>query len=90
MAGEEVGVNMRLDDEFDAQTELVRVAQVVVDVAARVDEDGASGALIADQVRRLGQAVEVVLREVHGGLQSGCPRSASGRVRCADARMYVH
>ena len=39
-------------------------------VAARVDDNGLSGGLVADQVGRLRQAVEVVLGETHAVLRA--------------------
>jgi hypothetical protein len=44
---------------------LSRVVQILVDVATRVDHDCPAGRLVADQIRRLRQTVEVVLREDH-------------------------
>ena len=65
VTGQEVGVDVRFDDPLDLQAVLGGFAQVLVDVAARVDDHGTSGALIPDQIRPLRQAVQVVLRENH-------------------------
>ena len=53
MAGEEVGVEVGLDDEVNREAELLRVGEVLRDVALRVDDDGAAGGLVSDQVRRV-------------------------------------
>lgn len=66
MAGQKVGVDVRLDDPLYRQTVLGGLGQVDVGVAARIDHDRTAGALVADQVRALRQAVQVVLREDHG------------------------
>ena len=65
MAREEVRVEVGLDDLLYGQTGLVGVGEVRVDVALRVDHDGAAGALVADEVRRMRQAPEEVLAEEH-------------------------
>jgi hypothetical protein len=65
MSGKEVGVEMSVDDALDGQSMSGRVLEVVVDVASRVNQDGTTGVLIADDVGSLGKAVEVVLGEVH-------------------------
>ena len=63
VTGQEVGVEVGLDDQFDGQAQLLGVGQVLGDVALRVDNDCAAGGFVADQVRRVGQAVQVVLAE---------------------------
>ena len=75
VAGEEVGVEVRVDDPDDRQTARRRVVEVLRDVTARVDDDGLSGRLVADEVGRLREAVEVVLAEVHES-PSGCSSSS--------------
>ena len=61
----EVGV----DDPDDAQAVISRIREVLGDVAARVDNHCFAGVFVTDQVRRLGQAVEIVLSEIHNRLQ---------------------
>lgn len=46
MAGQEVGVEVRFDDEFDRQTQLLRVGQILGDVPLRVDNDCASSGFV--------------------------------------------
>ena len=53
VTGEEVGVEVRLDDELDRQVVLDGGVQVRRHVAARVDDHRPSRARIADQVGRL-------------------------------------
>ena len=67
VSGDEVGVEVGVDDSDDAQPVLAGLLQVHLDVAARVDHHRLPGAGVPDQVGGLGQAVEVVLREVHVG-----------------------
>ena len=62
---QEVGMEVRLDDEFDRQARRSRITHVLVDVAAGVDDNRSAGGFIGDQVRGLREAVEVVLRELH-------------------------
>ncbi|WP_372337627.1 hypothetical protein [Streptomyces sp. MK5] len=66
MTGEEVGVGVGVEDALDGETVGVGVGEVFGDVAARVHDHGPAGGLVGDQLRRLGQAVEVVLGEEHG------------------------
>jgi hypothetical protein len=58
-------VEVGVDDRFDSQAVRVGVVEVLGDVAAGVDDHGPAGGLVADQVGRVGQAVEIVLCEVH-------------------------
>ncbi len=69
--GGEIGVEVRVDHRFDGEPAGLRVGEVLGHVAARVHDRGAAGGLVADEVGRLGQAVEVVLSKVHGVLQEG-------------------
>ena len=71
VAGQEIGVEVGLDDQFDGQAELLGVGEVLADVAAWVDDDGAPGGLVTDQIGRVGETVQVVLDELHGF--SFCP-----------------
>ena len=54
-----------LDDPLDVQAVGFGVGEVLGDVALGVDDDGSAGGGVADQVRRVGQALEVVLPEEH-------------------------
>ena len=71
VTGDEVGVEVGVEDTHDLETVLLGVGEVLLDVASRVDHDGLAGLLVADEVRRLREAVEVELREVHGLLLYG-------------------
>ena len=68
MPAQEVGVDVRLDHPLDAQAVGVGVVEVDLDVAPRIDDHGPARVLVADEVRRLGKAVQVVLHEVHSVL----------------------
>mgnify|MGYP000034089173 CR=1 FL=1 len=52
VAGEEVGVEVGLDDQLDRHAEFCGVGQVLRHVALGVDHHGAAGVLVAEQVRR--------------------------------------
>jgi hypothetical protein len=65
VAGQEVGVEVGLDDAVDAEPVRIRVVEVLADVALGVDDDGGTGRVVTDQVRGVGQAPEVVLPEEH-------------------------
>ncbi|MEQ3542594.1 hypothetical protein WHI96_27720, partial [Pseudonocardia tropica] len=55
------------------------VGQVERDVPLRVDDDGAAGGPVADQVGRLGQAAQVVLPEDE--VAAALPRTGLDGVR---------
>ena len=55
-----------LDDEFDREPQLLGVGQILGHVTLRVDNDCAPGGFVAYQIRRVRQAVQVVLDEFHG------------------------
>ena len=79
--GQEVGVEVGLDDQFDGEAELLGVGEVLGHVALRVDDDGPPGRLVTDQVRRMRQTVQVVLNELHDRrpfvwVVSACSRGA--------------
>ena len=67
MAGEEVRVEVRLDDPLDAKRVLSGVDEVLLDIALRIDRDRTTSRRVADQVRRMGQAPQVVLAKEHRG-----------------------
>ena len=50
MAGEEVGVEVRLDDQLDGHAEFLGVGDVFTDITLRIDHDRAPGGLVADQI----------------------------------------
>jgi hypothetical protein len=65
VARQEVGVEVGLDDEFDRQAGIGGVGEILGDVALGVDHDRSARRLIADQVRGVREALEVVLVELH-------------------------
>ena len=67
VSGEEVGVEVREQDVLDPAAEALGVGEVLVDVALRVDDGGGTRDGIGDEVRRVCQAAEVVLLELHPG-----------------------
>ncbi len=66
--GQEVGVEVGVDHAHDLQAVLGGVRQVLRHVAPRVHDHRLPGGLVPDEVRRLRQAVEVVLLEAHRGV----------------------
>jgi hypothetical protein len=63
VAGQEVGVEVGLDDSLDLQVECGRIFEVAADVALRVDDHRSSGGLVSDQVAEDRQARQLVLTE---------------------------
>ena len=63
--GQEVGVEVGVDHPDDLQPVRLGIGEVLRDVAARVDHDRLPRGLVPDQVRRLRETVQVVLREDH-------------------------
>src|SRR5262245_12011083 len=71
-------MQVRFDDALDAQAMLGRVIEIDVHVAAGIDHYRASGSFVADQIRRVRQAGQVMLRENHLAPPcSGCPKRSS-------------
>ena len=77
VAGHEVGVDVGEHNEFDAEVVLGGVRQIILDVAARIDDDGPSAALIGDEVGRLGQTVQIELFQDHVALPAADTRKDS-------------
>lgn len=65
VSGEEVGMEVGLDDVPDVEALRLGLVQVRLDVAPRVDDRCHAGLLVGDQVARVREAVQVVLRELH-------------------------
>ena len=61
VTGDEVRMDMRLDHALDSQTMLLCICEIGGDVALRINDDGASGVLVGDEVGRVRQAAQVVL-----------------------------
>lgn len=59
-------MEMRLDHFCDREAMCLCVSEILVDIALRVDDNGAASGFIANQVARVGKASEVVLLEEHG------------------------
>ena len=70
MTGEEVGVEVRLDHLRDGEPVGGGIVQVFGDVALGVDHDGGARLGVADEVARVREAVQVVLREEQGHVGS--------------------
>jgi hypothetical protein len=43
-----------------------RERQILIDVALRIDHGGGCGLLVADEIRRVGKAMQIELVEDHG------------------------
>jgi hypothetical protein len=63
--GQEVGVEVGLDDQLDGHAGGLGIGDVLADVPLRVDHHRPLSGLIPDQIRRVRQAVQVVLIEQH-------------------------
>jgi hypothetical protein len=70
MTSDEIRVEMREEDVRDAETPLRSERQVLIDVTLRIDDGRRAGRLVGDEIRRVGQAVQVELPEDHA--RSGC------------------
>jgi hypothetical protein len=66
VTGEEVGVEVGLDDQFDRHPRRLGVGEVLRHVALGVDHHRSPCRFVADEVGRVGQALQVVLIEQHG------------------------
>ena len=64
--GKVVGVRVRLDRADDADVVPLGLVDVLLDRERGVDDDGLTGARIADEVRRTPERVVDELREDHG------------------------
>ena len=56
-------MEVRLDDALDREAPRRGIVEILPDVALRIDDDRASRTRITDEVRRVRQALEVVLLE---------------------------
>ena len=74
MAGDVVGVVVRLEHVLDAARPEARQLQVLVDLEARVDDRRDAGAVVADQVRGAAEVVVDDLAESIARTSSSCPR----------------
>ena len=66
VAGDEVGMEMREEDVLDRVPAGFGVGEVLIDVALGIDHRGRLRFVIGDHVRRVRQAREVVLLDLHG------------------------
>ncbi len=82
VAGHEVGVEVRLEDAFDAQTEPFGVGEVLRDVPLGVDDHGATRRLVADQVAEQRETTELVLLEDHGAPLGGRGQASLRNIFC--------
>ena len=101
MAGDEVRVEVGQEHVGDPAAERVRVLDVLLDVALRIDDHGRAARLVGDQIARVRETPEVVLLEDHrcpgryaawrcGGVCSPAKRSpaaASGSLIHSEARL---
>ena len=68
MPGDEVGVKMGEEYVPDLEAEFLRIGQVLLDIALRVDDDGGRTGLVSEQIGSVRKAAEVILFENHGTL----------------------
>ena len=50
----------------DAQAGAPGELEVLIDVALRIDDGGDAALLVADEIRRVGEAIEIKLMQDHG------------------------
>jgi hypothetical protein len=77
MAGDEVGVKVGQEGMADLKAELLGVGQLLLNIALRIDDDSGRTGLVSKQIRRVGQASQVVLFQNHA-FSIGLPRRAHG------------
>src|SRR5262245_49663582 len=65
MPGHEVRVQMSEEDVFDPQTMLGREGQVLIHVTLGIDDCRRLRPLVADQIRRMSETIQVELLEDH-------------------------
>ena len=65
MPGDEVGVEVREEDVRDPQAVLGGEREVLIDVALRIDDRRRVRLLVADQIRRVREAIQIELLEDH-------------------------
>src|SRR5262249_21161101 len=86
MTGDEVGVEVGEEDVRDAQAVRVGEGQVLIDVALRGDDGCGAGLLVADQVRRVREAIQIELVEDH--VRRSKPPAQYTRRRAPPRRRY--
>ena len=79
MAGDVVGVVVRLEHVPDRDAVVAGELEVLVDLEARIDDRGDAGVLVADQVRRTPEVIVGDLPEEHDRL--------GGRILRGDAEV---
>jgi len=65
VAGNEVRVEVRQEDVPDAQTVLGGKRQVLIHVTLRIDDGSGVCLLVADQIRRVREAIQIELLQDH-------------------------
>ena len=65
VTGDEVGVEMRQEHVGDAKAALVSEREVLIDVTLRIHDGGDAGLLVAHEVGRMRQALQVELLKDH-------------------------
>ena len=69
VSGDEVGVKVREDDVTDRQSAFSGERYVLIDVTLRIDDGRCRRRLVADQIRRVREAVEIELVKNHDGVR---------------------
>ncbi len=65
VSGEEIGMQVRQEHVGDSQVVRLGEGQVLVDVALRIDDRGGVRLLVADEIGRVRQAIQVELLQDH-------------------------
>jgi hypothetical protein len=78
MAGEKVRVKVRQEDVTDLEVMLCGKRKILIDVPLRIDDCGDVCRFIADEIRRVGEAIQVELLDEHPAYDTPSP-SIRGR-----------
>src|SRR5688572_5470181 len=63
--GDKVGMEVRKEDVADRQAMAIRLIPVLLCVASWIDNDRRAGLLVADEIRRMRETIEIELFENH-------------------------
>lgn len=67
MSCDEIGMEMRQEHVADRQSLFGGERQILIDVALRVDDRSRLRLIVADEIRRVRETIEIKLLENHGG-----------------------
>ena len=65
MSGDEIGVEVGEEHVRDAQAVLGREGEILIDVTLGIDDGGGLRLFVANQVRRVGETIQIKLTNDH-------------------------